>query len=403
MRMPPTLPRLDENGDEQVARLNRSLYGLKQAARQWSKMLTSFLVEWGFVQSSIDTCLFLYNGTADSGPDREGLMRLAVWVDDLVISASAARLRARFVRDLGSRFSLEDNGDLYWVLGVRVGRDRRRRVLTLSQSLYIGDLLGRHASHVTMSRRFDTPLSTGDALTHEQCPPDGSPEKAAMRDKHTTYMSVIGALLWLASFTRPDLAHAASVLARFVSNPARAHFAAMQRVLSYLHETRDMGLVFRPDAARPLEVYSDADWATRYSTSGCLILLFGCPMHWHSRLQRSVSHSTAEAEYIAASAAAREAVFFRELLHDTDRLAPGPTRLLMDSKSAIDMAFDPVAFKKTKHVLRDAEYLRDLVAREVLSPFHVETKRMIADIMTKAIERILFVALRASLVSAIDA
>jgi hypothetical protein len=177
----------------------------------------------------------------------------------------------------------------------------------------------------------------------------------------------------------------------------------MQRVLSYLHETRDMGLVFKPDTARPLDVYSDADWATKYSTSGCLILLNGCPVHWHTRLQRSVSHSTAEAEYISASAAAREAVFFRDLLLDCNKLSPGPTPLLMDSKSAIDMAFDPVAFKKTKHVLRDAEYLRDLVAREVLAPSHVESKRMIADIFTKPLDRLLFVALRAFLVGAIDA
>ena len=140
-----------------------------------------------------------------------------------------------------------------------------------------------------------------------------------------------------------------------------------------------------------------ADWSTRFSTSGGVIYFHGCPVHWHTRLQRSVSHSTAEAEYIAASMAARECAFIRELLVDLERLSPGPTPMLLDSKSAIDMAFDPVAFKKTKHILRDAEYLRDVVAREQFRPTHVPTEEQVADIFTKALPRPTFMHLRGRL------
>ena len=91
--------------------------------------------------------------------------------------------------------------------------------------------------------------------------------------------------------------------------------------------------------------------------------------------------------------AAREACFVRDLLSEFRSLRPGPTRMLLDSKSAIDMAFDPVAFKKTKHVLRDAEYLRDLVAREVFKPEHVPSSRQLADAFTKALPRLVFAAL----------
>ena len=86
---------------------------------------------------------------------------------------------------------------------------------------------------------------------------------------------------------------------------------------------------------------------------------FGCAIAWYTRLQRSISHSSAESEYVAASMAAREATFVREVLHDFSVLPVGPTALRLDSKSAIDMTYDAVAFKKTKHVLRDANYLRD--------------------------------------------
>ena len=141
-----------------------------------------------------------------------------------------------------------------------------------------------------------------------------------MKPRHTMYMTVVGALLWLASFTRPDLTHAAAVLARFVSNPAHVHFLAMQRVLTYLHATRELGLMFHPQSSAALVVYSDADWSTRFSTAGGIVYFYGCPIHWHTRLQRSVSHSTAEAEYVAASMAAREVIFIRELLLDMGAL-----------------------------------------------------------------------------------
>ena len=71
---------------------------------------------------------------------------------------------------------------------------------------------------------------------------------------------------------------------------------------------------------------------------------------------------------------------------------------MLDSRSAIDMAFDPVAFKKTKHILRDAEYLRDLVAREVVVPRYVPSAEQIADAFTKPLPRQVFQALRALLV-----
>ena len=249
-----------------------------------------------------------------------------------------------------------------------------------------------------MTRKVDTPLAPEETLSREQCPAEGSPEKQEMKIKHTEYMQVVGALLWLASFTRPDLTYAASVLARFVSNPGKPHYTAMQRTLAYLFHSATHGLLFKPDKC-DLVVYSDADWSTKFSTSGGICYVHGCPVHWHTRLQRSVSHSTAEAEYIAASMAAREAVFLRELLVDLHVSTKQATEMKLDSKSAIDMAFDPVAFKKTKHVLRDAEYLRDLVARETFKPTHVASANQRADTFTKQLPRMPFLAIRDQLVS----
>ena len=80
----------------------------------------------------------------------------------------------------------------------------------------------------------------------------------------------------------------------------------------------------------------------------------------------------------------------RELLADFGFPQQGPTRLVMDAKSAIDMMLDPVAFRKTKHILRAAHFLRDLVARLVYKPEHIAGTQMVADLFTKALARQVF-------------
>ena len=241
-------------------------------------------------------------------------------------------------------------------------------------------------------------MADSPVLTSDTCPEIGSAEHAKMKSKQVFYMGIVGALLWLSTCTRPDIAHATSVVARFVSNPSIEHFNALIRILVYLRNTKNCGLMYKFDDAKGLEIYADANWCTKFSTSGALYYYGGCLFAWYSRLQRSVCHSTAEAEYISASSAAREGIFHREVLMDVDALPPGPTPLKLDSKSAIDMCFDPIAFKKTKHILRDAFFLRDVVARQMFKPEHVSSEEELADIMSKAVSRQIFVKLRSSLV-----
>ena len=86
-------------------------------------------------------------------------------------------------------------------------------------------------------------------------------------------------------------------------------------------------------------------------------------------MQHSVSLSSAEAEYFGAMMAARELMWIRDLLFDLGIILKGPSVIYSDSRSAILMAFDPIAFKKTKHILRSAEFLRDSVAKEIVTGY----------------------------------
>ena len=385
MRAPPGV---NSRGGELVCKLRRSLYGLKQAGREWAQLLTAFLISWGFVRSTIDVCLYTY--------EKSGTILWAlVYVDDILIVDSCPDLRARFVADISKRFPTEDKGELEWILNTAITRDRAARTLNLSQALYTADLITKFGSYFerSRSRHFDSPMEEGLELSPADQPVPGSVEHDEMSQFREAYMAIVGALLWLANMTRVDIAYSASQLARFMTNPGPSHFKAAIRVLLYLRDTTDRALVMRPDPTRGLESFVDSSWATKFSCSGGMFFFHGCLFHWFSKMQRSVTLSSAEAEFFGTMLATKEVIFIRELLIDLGFIIDAASVIKCDSKSAVGMAFDPVAFKKTKHILRAAEFLRDLVTRGVVSVEHISGVVMLADILTKATSRGVFVDL----------
>ena len=174
-------------------------------------------------------------------------------------------------------------------------------------------------------------------------------------------------------------------------------------MLHYLDTTSGRTLVFQLPAVaaeREFKIYVDSDWSATLSVSGAYLFFMGCLVAWFSKVQKSVTLSSAESEYFGATLAAKEGLWLRDLLTDLGVGPTGPTTMYLDNKSAIDMAFDPVAFRKTKHILRAAHFFRDLVARRVFVPKHIAGTENIADLCTKAVSRATFVHLMTRLMPA---
>ena len=388
MRVPPGIPAFDKNGRPLACKLNRTLYGLKQAGREWGILFSAFLVSWGFARSTIDTCLFIYA--------KDGLILwMLVYVDDCLIVDNDGSLRSRFVTDLGKRFPVDDRGNLEWLLGVAITRERTDGSLSLSQELYIKDLVSKYASHVSAghTRKYDTPMEEGLRLSADDCPAVGSEAADQMAPKKVVYMALVGAFLWLANMTRHEIAHVTSQLARFISNPGATHFNAAMRVLTYLDGTRSRKLKYTPNASLPLHVLVDSSWETKFSCSGAYFFFMGCPFHWFSKMQRSVTLSSAESEFFGCMLALKDTLWIRQVQLDLDLLQPGPSMMWCDSKSAVAMAFDPVAFKNTKHILRAAEFLKHHTLCGSITILHAKGVIMIADILTKGQARPIFLQL----------
>ena len=206
------------------------------------------------------------------------------------------------------------------------------------------------------------------------------------------YISVVGSLMYLAVTTRPDIAYAAGVLARFNSNPGPAHWQAAKHVLRYLQGTTHHKLVYQPSTSpEPFITYSDADHGGNpdngKSTGGYVVKIGSGAVSWSSKLQPLVALSTTEAEHISAVEAGKEILWMRQFMGELGYDISGPSLLRMDNQSAIAVSKNPEHHSKMKHLSLRLFWLRDHVQDGLISPTFVGTQEMAADIYTKALDR----------------
>ena len=169
--------------------------------------------------------------------------------------------------------------------------------------------------------------------------------------------------------------------------------AAAQRVLHYFYVTRDLGLRFAADE-RKLHGYSDADWAVRNSTMGFVFMLHSAAISWSSKKQASVALSTCEAELMAASESAKEAVYTSALSEEVGAHDGTAVDLYVDNKSAIDLAYNPEHHQRSKHIQRRHFYVRELVEEHRITVPFVASADNLADFFTKPLSARVFFPMR---------
>jgi len=159
--------------------------------------------------------------------------------------------------------------------------------------------------------------------------------------KSVPYLAVVGALMYLAIITQPDIAYTVGYLARFNSNPGLTHWQAVKHLLHYLKGTADYGITYAPDpnSNELFSTFSDADHGgckdTGYSTGGYLVKIGSGAVSWSSKLQSIIALSTTEAEYIATISAGKEIRWMKNLLHEMGFSPTGPSMLRIDNQSAM--------------------------------------------------------------------
>ena len=321
-----------------VCCLKRSIYGLKQSPRRWNHALDSQLKEMGFKQTSSDPCLYV-------SVNSEGVMLLvAVYVDDIVLGGRSKAEMNAVKEEMSQKFEMKDLGPLHHFLGVKVIQDQLAGVIWIGQPSYTEKILQKFGMHD--SKPVSTPVNPDVKLVSSESPDDVCDQQM--------YQAVIGNLLYLSTKTRPDIAYAVSCVGRFCANPTKEHWTAVKRILQYLKGTSNLGLLYREDTSAEVIGYSEADWAgdvgDRKSTSGYIFLLRGAAISWKSSKQTCVALSTTEAEYVALSAAAQEAMWLQLLTSDLLNKSIRETTILEDNQSAICLAKSQQVHGRTKHI-----------------------------------------------------
>ena len=362
-----------------VCRLLKSIYGLKQAPRQWYAKVHSFLVEkLGFKSSRNDPCLYILHSSSE-------FIMIALYVDDLLIAGSNKASVVRIKGEFKDRFKMKDMGEASEVLGIEIKRNRANRTLFLHQESYTNKVLERFG--MTDCRPVSTPVEPS-----RRSEPTADFSEPAM---NVPYRHAVGSIMYLMIGTRPDLAFAIRKLSQHLEQPLQVHWIAVKRVLRYIAGTRDHGILFRGNKDLDLIGYSDSDWAgcreSRKSTSGFVFMLAGGAISWRSKKQTIVALSTCEAEYVAASLACKEAIWLSRLL--ADMLLHGEAKcieLRNDNSGAIATAKNSGINQRNKHIDLKYHFVRDCHEQKRVYLVKWPTADQVADICTKALDRVKF-------------
>ena len=360
------------NGEPLVLRLRKSLYGLCQSPKLWHETLIEVLRKHGFQQAAADQCVLFNSGTG---------VIIAMHVDDILFAGRGAALRSA-IDIIGGALAIKDLGQARRYLGINFRRGDDGSV-TMSQRDFIDSLLDKFS--MLDAHEVETPATAQVSFSA-----DG--ESPLLEERAVTmYQSLVGALQWLATCTRPDISFAVSQLQRHMAAPRQCHLEGAKRVLRYLKGNKG-GITYRRQQGKELQLfgYADASFASspdRRSHTGYVFMLCGAAVAWRSAKQPCVTLSTAEAEYVALCAACKEVPVMVQLLEFLG-VRQGPVRLLEDNTAAVRLAVDAGACQRTKHIDVKFHFVREMVAKKAVEVEAVRTEAQHADVLTKALPRV---------------
>jgi hypothetical protein len=349
-------------------KLQKALYGTKQAARCWWKHLQLKLKELGYSPSQFDSSLYILQH-----PDQKG----AIWVhmDDGVVTGSNDEILQRLEKDLKDCLEIKWKEGVETIVGVDVQRSTAG--FTLRQKKLIEKILEEHWDGKSLSK---TPLPAGFAAPTDTTG-EGDPTQ------FTAFLSLVGSLSYLAVGMRPDIAYAVNLMARFSASPTPMHWKGLRQIVNYVANTRDKFLYIHPrETDHPLKCFSDAGWGGEFQRSsyGIFISFYGAPILWIARRLHTVAASTCQAEYMALGMATRQLLWVQQLIQDVLGHRFKGT-LICDNEAAIKVGKDDSSNKRTRHTEREYYITNQALYEGKASLQWVQSEDQIADILTKAL------------------
>lgn len=356
--------------EEKVYRLKKTLYGLKQAPRAWFSKIESYIIREGFKKNDSEHTLFVKT-------EKEGqILIVSLYVDDLIFTGNCEKLINGFKESMKRNFDMTDLGKMRYFLGVEILQ--RDEGIYICQRKFAKEVLERF--EMSLCNGVNNPIVPGVKLS----------KKGGGATLDTTlYKEMIGSLMYL-TVTRPDLTFVVDLASRYMENPTEAHFQVIKRVLRYVKNTTDLGIMYKRGGGKGFQAFTDSDYAgdldDRKSTSGYVFLLAGGAVSWSSKKQSIVALSTTEAEYIAAVLCATQGVWMARVLGKIGQSLEDCITIKCDNSSTIQLSKNPIHHGRSKHIEVRFHYLRELTGEGKVKLIHCGTQDQVADIMTKPLK-----------------
>ena len=364
-------------------KLQRSLYELKQSRRMWYNRLSEYLLKEGYVNNPICPCVFIKKSET-------GFAIIAVYVDDLNLVGTPEEL-TKTEEYLKKEFEMKDLGKTKFCIGLQI--EHFPNGVLVHQSTYIKKILKRF--NMDKAHPLSSPMVVRslDVKNDPFCPCEKGEE---LLGPEVPYLSAIGALMYLANCTRPDIAFFVNLLARYSSAPTRRHWKGIQHILRYLNGTTDMGLFYSNKSKEKLLGYADAGYLSdphkARSQTGYVFNYNGTAISWRSVKQTMVATSSNHSEILAIHEASRECIWFRSMIHHIQEscglssVKDKPTILFEDNAACIaQIKGGYIKGDRTKHISPKFFYTHELQKNGEIDVQQIRSSDNLADLFTKAL------------------
>lgn len=358
-----------------VLKLNKSLYGLKQAAKCWNEKINKVLLDMGFKRSENDYCLYMKEMKGE-------YMYLLLYVDDICLSGPNLENLKECKERLMKEFQMKDKGDLRFFLGLEIDYKKEEGILKIGQKKYVEGILRRFkfVNCHSVSTPIDPKLRINLIERNEE-----NMEEKPVRE-------LIGCLMYLMLGSRPDISFGVNYLSRYQDRNRKEVWVSLKRLLRYLKGTTNMQLVYKRNKIEKhiLSCYVDADWATdindRKSVSGYLIKIFGNVVSWITRKQHCVAMSSTEAELIALCSAVQDTLWYKKLLNDMN-LNVVSFIVYEDNQGCISLIKNPENNRRIKHIDLKFNFVCENLKRGNMFIQYINSGLQLADLLTKGLHR----------------
>lgn len=375
---------MQQQGKEHlVCHLKKTLYGLKQAGREWNECFDTFLKEFGLCRSKSDPCIYYH-------PKKT--LYLGLYVDDMLIVGTSEAISV-FKLKVMQKFQAKDLGEASEILSMRIQKQADGS-LTLDQTAYIEEILETFGA--SSVKGASTPLDP--SIKHHKVT-DAEWSNIKEKSSEIPYRQAIGSLLYVACGTRPDIAFSSTYMSQFNERPSEQHWRSIKHLFRYLKETKNLSLTFRK-TGRAVEIFSDADWGAdhvdRKSFSGYVIIFGGAAVSWSSKKQCCTALSSAESEYLALAHTTKEVLWLKSLMQElgVEKFIHTPVSVKIDSQAAMFIAKNQTTSERSKHIDIRHHFLRDYIEQNVICLEHVASVNNVADLLTKNISKKTLIDLR---------